>query len=424
MSDPNDTSARNLLSETTPDSEMSYHNASTSYQEIAKLEEDEEETRMIDGGDREQVFELMRTTPESIRGNKSRSRNAGFGPHEYNLARFTDAEEDEEDRANETSDEEYHYDPKEKKWRRRKTSSSDFHCNLNWFSRYSLRRFKILRNFRVQTCMEKYMNRAYLTRTLKTRLPIVEWLPQYKIKDYLLTDLIAGFTVGILSLPQSMAHALLASMPPVIGLYMSLFPLLIYFFLGTSKQITINAIAIVSMLSGEVIERMVHEFRYEMIVSHNNVTSIGPYQMLNGLDLKSAMEAGMIGNKSIIDDGAVESYRLSVACSLAFLVGVIQIVLGLSGLGIIATYFSDTFVSAYTCASAFIVLISQLKSILGLSSKIKRFVGPFKTPKVSSFFLPLLFAQLLSWSSLKLFTSTCRLCTKFSLTCQRPIGPD
>ena len=371
----NETITNNLLIENTLDS--SGQTDHSERQDIVSLKEGDEEVPL--NGDQDgQEFEL-KTTPKTLRNN-SRTKTNSF---DYIMSKFTDAEDDDEDSDNE-SDDEYHYDPKEKKWRRRKNDDNDYHCNLNWFSRrFPFKRVKVLRNFGARTCREKYINRGYLTQILKTRLPIVEWLPQYKIKDYLLTDLIAGFTVGILSLPQSMAHALLASMPPVIGLYMSLFPLLIYFFLGTSKQISINAIAIVSMLSGEVIEKMVQEFRYELIVSQNNVSSIGSYQMLRGFDIKSVLEDGMIGNKSIIDDGAVESYRLAVACSLAFLVGIIQIILGLSGLGIIATYFSDTFVSAYTCASAFIVLISQIKSILGLNGKIKRFVGPFKTPKVS-----------------------------------------
>ena len=76
-----------------------------------------------------------------------------------------------------------------------------------------------------------------------------------------------------------------------------------------------------------------------------------------------------------------ELIRVEVATSLALLVGLIQFIMGLTGLGVLTSFFSDTFISSYTCGSAIHVLTSQLKDIFGIKTATK-FEGPLKIPKV------------------------------------------
>ncbi|KAG8435935.1 hypothetical protein GDO86_007147 [Hymenochirus boettgeri] len=168
-------------------------------------------------------------------------------------------------------------------------------------------------------------------------LPIVRWLPRYSFKEWIMGDIISGISVGIMHLPQGLAYALLAGLPPVFGLYTSFYPVFIYFLLGTSKHISIGTFAVVSiMISGVT----------ETLAPYGNFT-VGQ-------------------NASIIETAAVEHTRVELAASLAFLVGLFQIGLGLLQFGFVVTYLSEPLIRGYTTASAVIVLVSQLKYLLGI----------------------------------------------------------
>jgi hypothetical protein len=82
---------------------------------------------------------------------------------------------------------------------------------------------------------------SFYKNILLTRIPILKWLLyEYKIKYYLVHDLIAGLTIGVMSIPQCMGISLLANLPPVHGLYMSFFPIFIYLLFGTSKHLVVG----------------------------------------------------------------------------------------------------------------------------------------------------------------------------------------
>ena len=106
----------------------------------------------------------------------------------------------------------------------------------------------------------------------------------------------------------------------------------------------------VSLLTGEVVQDMSDVYKNTLVNVSKNAT-----------------------------DDLVNKYKLEVACSLAFLVGVIQLAMGFTGLGVITKYFSDSFISGYTSGSAIHVAVSQIKDIFGFKNT-KRYNGMFKIP--------------------------------------------
>ncbi|XP_068108800.1 solute carrier family 26 member 6-like isoform X3 [Hyperolius riggenbachi] len=167
--------------------------------------------------------------------------------------------------------------------------------------------------------------------------PILQWLPHYPIKEWLLGDIVSGVSVGILQLPQGLAYALLAGVPPIFGLYSSFFPVIVYTFFGTSRHVSVGTFAVVSIMVGSVTESLVP-----------NDNFILP------------------GNDTIIDIAARDKARVELVAAITILVGLFQIMLGLVQFGFVVTYLSEPLVRGYTTAATIHVTVSQLKHIFGL----------------------------------------------------------
>ena len=155
---------------------------------------------------------------------------------------------------------------------------------------------------------------------LKSYFPAFDWITNYR-RDDLKGDLSAGLTVGVMLIPQGMAYAMIAGLPPIYGLYASTIPLLIYALLGTSRQLAVGPVAMVSLLTA----------------------------------------AGV----GALAEGGTEAY-LQMAILLALLVGGIQFLLGVFRLGFLVNFLSHPVISGFTSAAALIIGLSQLKHLLGI----------------------------------------------------------
>eukprot|EP01040_Poterioochromonas_malhamensis_P003310 gene3310-3532_t len=153
------------------------------------------------------------------------------------------------------------------------------------------------------------------------RLPITEWLPKYT-KELLFKDLIAGLTVFVFLVPQGMAYALLAGMPPVYGLYSATVPLYIYAIFGTSQQLSIGPMAITSLLLGVTCQK---------------------YGYTEG-----------------------SSDYIRIVMSITFLVGVFTFFLGLFRLGSLSNVISHSVLTGFLTASALVIAVSQVKYLFGI----------------------------------------------------------
>ncbi|XP_077355564.1 prestin [Festucalex cinctus] len=180
-------------------------------------------------------------------------------------------------------------------------------------------------------------------------LPILTWLPKYPVREYLFQDVVSGLSTGVVQLPQGLAYAMLAAVPPVYGLYSSFYPVLLYTFFGTSRHISIGTFAVISLMIGSVAVREVPDSYVPPSSNGSNASA----------------------NFSVADRDAM---RVQVAVVLTTLVGIIQIILGLLRFGFVAIYLTEPLVRGFTTAAAVHVVVSQLKYLLGV--KTKRFSGP------------------------------------------------
>ncbi|NXS57188.1 S26A6 protein, partial [Brachypteracias leptosomus] len=197
-------------------------------------------------------------------------------------------------------------------------------------------------------------------------LPFLRWLPRYPVKDWLLGDITSGFSVGIMHLPQGLAYALLAGLPPVTGLYSSFYPVFLYFFFGTSRHNSVGELEILVLTLGSlptpclfsgpfaVISVMIGSLTDSLLPSENFIESV------NG---------NMTVNEELRDAARVE-----LVATITVLTGIFQVALGLLQFGFVVTYLSDPLVRGYTTAASVHVLVSQLKNVFGVS------VGEYSGP--------------------------------------------
>uniref|UniRef100_A0A8C5JHP0 Solute carrier family 26 member 6 n=1 Tax=Junco hyemalis TaxID=40217 RepID=A0A8C5JHP0_JUNHY len=171
-------------------------------------------------------------------------------------------------------------------------------------------------------------------------LPFLRWLPRYPIKDWLLGDIVSGFSVGIMHLPQGLAYALLAGLPPVTGLYSSFYPVFLYFFFGTSRHNSVGPFAVISVMIGSLTE--------SLMPSEDFMTSVN-------------------GSNATIDEEWRDAARVELVATITVLTGIFQVALGLLQFGFVVTYLSDPLVRGYTTAASVHVLVSQLKNVFGIS---------------------------------------------------------
>ncbi|XP_059875837.1 prestin isoform X2 [Lagenorhynchus albirostris] len=177
-------------------------------------------------------------------------------------------------------------------------------------------------------------------------LPITKWLPAYRFKEYVLGDIVSGISTGVLQLPQGLAFAMLAAVPPVFGLYSSFYPVIMYCFFGTSRHISIGPFAVISLMIGGVAVRLVPD----------DIVIPGGVNATNSTEARDAL-------------------RVKVAMSVTLLTGIIQFCLGVCRFGFVAIYLTEPLVRGFTTAAAVHVFTSMLKYLFGV--KTKRYSGIF-----------------------------------------------
>src|SRR6056300_83610 len=159
-------------------------------------------------------------------------------------------------------------------------------------------------------------------RQLRHYVPILDWGRSYT-RQALSNDLIAAVIVTIMLIPQSLAYALLAGLPPEAGIYASIAPIVLYAIFGTSRALAVGPVAVVSLLTASAI--------------------------------------GQVAEQS------TSGYAVA-ALTLAFLSGGFLVILGVLRLGFLANFLSHPVIAGFITASGILIATSQIKHILGVSA--------------------------------------------------------
>ena len=151
-------------------------------------------------------------------------------------------------------------------------------------------------------------------------VPAYQWIRTYRLSN-LKGDVLAGVTVAIMLVPQGMAYAMLAGLPPVMGLYASMIPIIVYALFGSSRHLAVGPVAVVSLLV-------------------------------------------FAANSRIAQPGSGE-YIANVLL-LSLMVGIIQLLFGILRMGFLVNFISGAVISGYTSAAAIVIWSSQLKHLFGI----------------------------------------------------------
>ncbi|MEN8704215.1 MAG: solute carrier family 26 protein [Polaribacter sp.] len=155
---------------------------------------------------------------------------------------------------------------------------------------------------------------------IKKVIPILEWLPNYKA-SFFKGDLASGITVGIVLIPQGIAYALIAGLPPIYGLYCALVPQILYAIFGSSRQVSIGPVAMDSLIVATGVSTL-----------------------------------ALAGSESYI----------AIAILLALMVGTLQFLLGIFSLGFIVNFLSKPVITGFTSAVALIIGLNQFRNLFGV----------------------------------------------------------
>jgi len=166
-------------------------------------------------------------------------------------------------------------------------------------------------------------------------LPCVAWIKTYNVREWLFWDFLAGLSVAFMVIPQGMSYANLANLPAIFGLYGAFVPTLVYGIFGTCGQLAVGPVAVTSLLLGSGLQNL---FNGQVNSSPNSPA-----------------------------DPCLQDQYNRAAVQIAFMAGLIYSAVGFLGMGWIVNFLSRSVISGFMTAAATIILLGQVKYILGVT---------------------------------------------------------
>lgn len=205
-----------------------------------------------------------------------------------------------------------------------------------------------------ESLKNKLRSKFKIVNIVLSLFPILEWLPNYNWKNDLSHDMVSGFTVAVLHIPQGMAYSSLGGVPPIVGIYMAVFPVIIYMCMGTSRHISMGTFSVVCMMTSKAVYTYSDPRYFSLDSIQTNITS--------NSSLPSPHDP--LGLSPV-----------QVASAVCITVGIWHVILGMFQLGSLSVLMSDIMISGFTTGTAILVILSQIKHVFGI--KVKRHIGPF-----------------------------------------------
>lgn len=196
------------------------------------------------------------------------------------------------------------------------------------------------------TCFRKFLS----------YFPLINVIRTYKLREFILGDILSGITAACLHFPQGLAFGILASLAPAFGLYTSFFPIILYMLFGTSHHTSFGTNAVIALFTAEIAEGQVSGLARQTDIWNGtgNVTQ----------------------TDNRFDEAVLMDIKVMAASGASLIVGIVLLVMGLLRLGFLTSYMSSSFIHAFVCASAVHIASSQIPKALGIS--IPSFTGAGK----------------------------------------------
>lgn len=193
----------------------------------------------------------------------------------------------------------------------------------------------------MQVNCKEYCSNLCTVDNIKRKVPISQWITKYRPK-HLQGDIIAGLTVGLTVIPQGIAYAVIAELPPQYGLYSAFMGCIVYCFLGTSKDITLGPTAIMSLMTAIFAT-------YQFSDEYSNLTETEKKRV-------------------------TEVFNPIIAVLMTFFCGIVQTVMGIFHVGFLVEFIPHPVINSFTTAAAITIACGQIKTWLGLKKIPREFI--------------------------------------------------
>ncbi|ELW69769.1 sulfate anion transporter 1 [Tupaia chinensis] len=193
--------------------------------------------------------------------------------------------------------------------------------------------------------------------------PAIHWLPRYRLREYLVGDIMSGLVIGIILVPQAIAYSLLAGLRPIHSLYTSFFANIIYFLMGTSHHVSVGIFSLLCLMVGQVVDRELQEAGFDP-------SQDGPGPWANSSALNNSAMTLVLGPQ----DCGRDCHAIRVATALTLMTGIYQVLMGILRLGFVSAYLSQSLLDGFAMGASVTILTSQLRHLLGV--RVPRHQGP------------------------------------------------